>query len=139
MQMNFGRDDMIGAWTLEGTFVEDADGKRTPTWGDNPKGIIIYTADGHMTAITRRGDRTLPASGSSADDKAAAFDTYLNYAGRWSLAGNVVTHHIQHALDPNWVGSDRDRTIDFQGDRMVFSGLAGDGKTNAIIIWRRAQ
>lgn len=135
--MSLSPQDLIGAWTLEGSFVEAADGTRTPTWGDDARGLIMYTADGYMTAITRRGDRTLPAD-ASADDKADAFDSYLNYAGRWTLSGNVVTHHIEHALDPGWVGSARDRTIDHQGDRMVFSGLAGDGKSNAVIIWRRA-
>ncbi len=134
--MGLSRDDLVGAWTLEGTYTEDADGNRTPTWGDDAKGVIMYTADGYMTAITRRGDRSLPAAASAAD-KAAAFDNYLNYAGRWTLDGNVVTHHIEHALNPNWVGTARDRTIDHQGDRMVFSGLAGDGKSNAVIIWRR--
>ena len=135
--MSLSPDDLIGVWTLEGTYTQAEDGTRTPTWGDEPKGVIIYTADGWMTAITGRGDRTLPPD-ADAEAKAAAFDTYLNYAGRWTLDGNVVTHHIELATDPNWVGSARNRTIDHQGDRMVFSGLAGDGKTNAVIIWRRA-
>ena len=137
--MSLNREDLIGAWTLEGSYIENADGTRSPTWGDDPKGIIMYTADGYMTAITRRGDRTLPAGEASADDKATAFDSYLNYAGRWTLSGNTVTHHIEHALDPNDVGRSRDRTIDHQGDRMVFSGLSGDGKRNAVIIWRRPR
>jgi hypothetical protein len=135
--MSLSREDLIGAWTLEGSYVEESDGSRTPTWGDDPKGVIMYTADGYMTAITRRGDRTLPAASASADDKAAAYDSYLNYAGRWTLAGNTVTHHIEHALDPNAVGTSRDRMIEHQGDRMVFSGLSGDGKRNAVIVWRR--
>jgi len=133
--MSLSRNDLVGVWTLEGTFTEDADGRRTPTWGDDPQGVIMYTADGYMTAITRRGDRALPAANAGAADKVAAFDSYLSYAGRWTLAGNVVTHHIEHALDPNWVGTSRDRTIDHQGDRMVFSGLAGDGRSNAVIVW----
>lgn len=136
--MSLSPSDLIGVWTLEGSFTEDGEGRRTPTWGDDPKGLIIYTADGYMTAITRRGDRSLPAN-AGADDKAAAFDSYLNYAGRWTLTGNTVTHHIEHALDPNWIGTARDWTIDHQGDRMVFSGLAGDGRTSAVIIWRRAN
>ena len=134
--MTLSPDDLIGTWTLEGSFVERPDGTRTPSWGDDPKGVIIYTADGYMTAITRHGSRKLPAD-ATADDKAAAFDSYFNYAGRWTLDGDIVTHHIEHALDPNLVGTSRDRTIDHQGDRMVFSGLGNDGKSRAIIIWRR--
>jgi hypothetical protein len=136
--MSLSRDDLIGAWTLEQTYAEDEAGNRTPTLGDNPKGLIMYTADGYMTAITGRADRQLPVPDASDADKAAAFDGYTNYGGRWSLNGNVVTHHIEHAINPNWIGTARDRTIDHQGDRMVFSGLGADGVTNAVIIWRRA-
>lgn len=134
--MGISPQDLIGAWTLEGSYIEHDDGTQTPTWGDDATGLIVYTADGYMTAITRRGDRSLP-DGADAAAKAAAFDSYLNYGGRWTLSGNTVTHHIEHALDPRWVGTARDRTIDHQGDRMVFSGLSGDG-SNAIIVWRRA-
>lgn len=135
--MSLKPEDIIGAWTLEGSYVERDDGTRQSTWGDDATGLIIYSADGYMTAITRRGDRTLPDV-PDAEAKAAAFDSYLNYGGRWTLSGNTVTHHIEHAADPRWVGVSRDRTIEYQGDRMVFSGLAGDGKTNAVIVWRRA-
>ena len=136
--MSFSPDDLVGAWTLEANYTEDDDGNRTPALGDDPQGRIMYTADGYMAAMTGRGDRQLPAAGASEADKAAAFDSYMNYAGRWTLRGNVVTHQIEHATNPNWIGSARDRTIDHQGDRMVFTGLAADGVTRGVIIWRRA-
>lgn len=128
-------DDIIGAWHLVDTYIENPDGTRTPTQGPDPRGIIMYTPDGWMSAITRWGDRQLGA-GSDAD-KARMFDTYLNYAGRWSLEGDTVTHHIDHALHPDWIGASRDRRIDHQGTRMVFSGYGSDGKSNAVIIWQK--
>ena len=136
--MSLSRDDLVGVWTLEATYTEDDDGNRTPVLGENPQGRIMYTADGYMTAMTGRGDRELPASGASEADKAAAFDSFMSYAGRWTLNDKVVTHQIEYATNPNWVGTARDRSIDHQGDRMVFSGLSGDGVTRAVIIWRRA-
>ena len=136
--MSLSRDDLVGVWTLEATYTEDDDGNRTPVLGENPQGRIMYTADGYMTAMTGRGDRQLPASGASEADKAAAFDSFMSYAGRWTLNDKVVTHQIEYATNPNWVGTARDRSIDHQGDRMVFSGLSGDGVTRAVIIWRRA-
>jgi len=137
--MSLSADDLVGVWTLEATYAEDDDGNKTPALGDNPKGRILYTADGYMVAMTGYGNRQLPASGASEADKAAAFDSYMTYSGRWSLSGNVVTHKIDHATNPNWIGSARERTIDHQGDRMVFSGISGDGVTRAIIIWRRVD
>ncbi len=137
--MSLSHDDLVGVWTLEATYTEDEDGNRTPALGDDPQGRIMYTADGYMTAMTGRGDRQLPATGASDAEKAAAFDSYMNYAGRWLLRDNVVTHQIEYATNPNWVGTTRERTIDHQGDRMVFSGLAADGVTRGIMIWRRAR
>ena len=136
--MSLSQDDLVGVWTLEATYTEDDDGNRRPTLGDNPKGRIMYTADGYMAAMTGRGDRQLPAAGASDADKAAAFDSYMTYTGRWSLSDNVVTHHIEHATNPNWIGTSRNRTIDHQGDCMVFSGRSGDGLSKAVIVWRRA-
>ena len=136
--MSLSPDDLIGVWTLEATYLIDGEDNQTPALGDNPKGRIMYTADGYMAAMTGFGDRQMPAEDARVADKAAAFDSFMTYSGRWTVSGNVVTHVIDHATDPNWVGSSRERTIDHQGDRMVFSGLSGDGVTQAIIIWQRA-
>lgn len=137
--MSLSANDLVGVWTLEATYAEDDDGNQSPALGDNPIGRIMYTADGYMAAMTGYGDRRLPAAGASDGEKAAAFDSYMTYSGRWSLSGNVVTHEIDLATNPNWIGSARERTIEHQGDRMVFSGISGDGVTRAIIIWRRVD
>lgn len=133
-------EDIIGAWNLVDTFRENPDGTKTPHQGANPKGIIMYTADGHMSAITRASNRPFPATADATDaDKASMFDSYLSYAGRWSLDGDTVTHHVDHALNENFVGMDRKRVIDHQGDRMVLKGLGGDGTSTATIIWERPK
>jgi hypothetical protein len=136
-------EDIIGAWNLVDTFRDNPDGTRTQHQGADPMGIIMYTADGHMSAITRAGNRPFPATADATDvDKARMFDSYLSYAGRWSLDGNTVTHHVEHALNENLVGRDRKRVIDHQGDRMVLQGeggAGGDGTSIATIIWERPK
>jgi len=134
--MSIQPSDIIGTWHLVDNYVENPDGTRTPTRGPHPTGILMYTTDGYMNAITRWRDRDLGEG--NAADKERMFDTYQNYAGRWSLDGNTVTHHIDHALNPNFVGSSRDRKIDYQGDRMVYVGLGSDGVSKGTIVWQRA-
>jgi len=136
--MSIQPEDLIGAWHLVDTWVDNADGTQTRHQGPTPKGIIMYTADGHMSAITRWSERPFPQSGVTDADKARMFDTYLSYAGRWSLDGNQVTHHIEHALNDTWVGLDRPRQIEKRGDHMYFTGPAGDGG-HATIIWQRER
>lgn len=136
--MSIQPSDIIGAWHLVDTYILNPDGTHTLTQGPEPTGIVLYTADGYMNAITRWGTREFPASKAN-EDKARMFDTYLSYAGRWTLDGNTVTHHIEHALDPNTHGLERKRDIEYQGDRMVYSGLAAsDGISKGIVVWQRA-
>lgn len=135
--MAIKEDDLIGAWELEEMYAEAEDGSRTHPMGRDASGMIMYTADGHMSAITYVADRFLPADRASDEERAEAFSTYFNYAGRWSLDGDAVTHEIAHALDPNMSGISLTREIEHEGNRMVFTGFGPDGKTRQVIIWKR--
>lgn len=131
-------DDLIGAWTLEEMYAEDADGARTHPMGRDAGGMIMYTPDHHMSAIVHTADRFLPADRPSDEDRAEAFANYFNYAGTWTLTDDAVTHELSHALDPNMVGLSLTRGIEHEGARMVFSGMGPDGVTKQVIIWKRA-
>jgi hypothetical protein len=39
------------------------------------------------------------------------------YAGRYSLHGDRVVHHVELSLFPNWVGTDQMRSVEGTGDR----------------------
>jgi|TARA_B110000263_G_C15309834_1_gene512432 hypothetical protein len=136
--MSIKPDDIVGVWTLEDTYVEDDEGNRTPTLGKDPKGRIIYTPDGYMVALTEKNGRKPLSVNASDNEKAAAFDSCMTYSGKWTLKNNIVTHEIDTGSNPIWVGTKRDRKIDYQGDHMTFTGLLDDGITTAVIIWRRS-
>ena len=129
--------DLVGAWVLDEMYAEDGDGGRTHPMGRDAGGMIMYTSDGYMSAITHFADRFLPADRPSDEERAEAFSTYFNYAGTWALADDTVTHTIQTALDPNMVGMSLSRDITKDGAKLVFSGLAPDGVTRQFIIWKR--
>lgn len=139
--MAFGKDDLIGAWQLDDMYAEGEDGTKSYPMGRNPGGTILYTPDGYMTAITHRKDRFLPADRPSDDEMIEAFQSYLNYAGKWELesseGGATVSHTIEHALNPNMVGKTLQRRIVSEGGRLIFSGKSPDGATNNVIIWKR--
>jgi hypothetical protein len=46
----------------------------------------------------------------SAEAKAAAFDGYMSYAGRWYVEGDEVVHTVELALTPDAVGRAQRRT-----------------------------
>ncbi len=129
--------DLVGAWVLDEMYAEDEDGNRTHPMGRDADGMIMYTPDGYMSAITHFADRFLPADRPSDEERAEAFSTYFNYAGTWTLEEDTVTHTIRTALDPNMVGLSLSRDITQDGPRMVFSGQGPDGATRQFIIWKR--
>jgi hypothetical protein len=41
--------ELVGTWTVVSGETVRPDGSRTPTFGDNPKGILVFTSDGRLS------------------------------------------------------------------------------------------
>ena len=88
--MEMKPDNIVGVWTLVETYIVDDGGNKIPTLGENPKGRIIYTPDGYMVAMTEIDDRKPLSDNASDSEKAAAFDNFMTYSGKWTLKDNIV-------------------------------------------------
>ena len=113
-----------GAWRYVGTTY---DGKPREDRGDNPPGIIIYDASGHMAVqITPTRERR----------RSAPMSQFLAYFGTYSIdeCAGTVTHHRQGDLradgEINAV-----RQYRFEDDRLILSPV---GSTQEI-IWERIK
>lgn len=139
--------DLTGPWHLEDFTIRFAD-DRPPLrpFGEGARGQLIYTADGHMSATLCRADRP-PLGGrletsarAPADAKAAAFDGYLAYAGRWRLDGDAVVHAVDFALTPDLVGAENRRTARLIDGRLhlTYRLTARSGvERTYTLVWRR--
>lgn len=73
-------------------------------------------------------------------EKAAAFDSYFHYAGTWRIDGEQVIHAVEHALNPNFVGTDQVRDMDYSGDQLILSAshrTASGAEMRNMLVWRR--
>src|SRR5262245_50992891 len=71
-------------------------------YGQNPTGFLTYTSDGRMMAIITNGGRQPFATTSpSVQERAEAFSTMAAYAGRYTVSGERVIHHVQAAWVQN--------------------------------------
>ncbi|CAK7054882.1 MAG: hypothetical protein DELT_01171 [Desulfovibrio sp.] len=99
----------IGTWKLAQAYaVDEADNYLNDVYGPNPTGIIIYGADGRMSAlITNGGRKNLDGDRQSApmEQRAEAFFSSIGYGGTYTYNGTEVVHHIDIATYPNWVGT----------------------------------
>lgn len=128
-----------GTWFLVDWRI-DSGGRVTQPFGPQATGMICYTGDGHMQAvIAAAGRRALSAPvprQAPEAERAAAFDSYFHYAGRYEIIpGPRVVHRVTQALNPALVGTEQVRDIHLEGDKLVLS--ATEGLRRHRITWRR--
>jgi hypothetical protein len=119
--------------------------KNDAPFGSSPIGVLTYTRDDRMTAIISHGGRK-PLSGDRISappaERAEAFATFFAYAGRYSLGGDTVTHHVEVSSVENWVNTDLVRLIKFEGDRLILRTppMSVGGKVQSTeLVWERIK
>ena len=137
---------LVGAWELV-SWDLSVDGERGPHgFGDAVTGLLLYLADGHMSAILsdpRRAPLSVePFAAAPADERARASRSYVSYGGRWTVDGDQVRHHVEFCLLPNWVGTDLVRTVSWEDDDLVLATAPERDSTGRVVTnrlrWRRA-
>jgi hypothetical protein len=128
--------------------ITTADGKKTLPFGDHPKGMLIFTADGHFSQVHVAGGLPRIASnnrlaGTDADNKAIVQGT-LALFGTYSVdeQKKTLTFNIQASTYPNAEGTSQTRTIDrLTADefRNTNPGAARDGPALASNLYTRAK
>ncbi|MFT6144964.1 MAG: hypothetical protein ACJAZO_002079 [Myxococcota bacterium] len=146
--MGVNSSDVVGAWVLGDFRITFSDDRPSVfPFGEDAVGQILYAASGHMSAVLSRADRPavsasrLETAGSApADEKAAAFDSYLSYGGTWSVDGDDIIHTVTHALTPNLVGQENRRHVTLGTDSVTlsYSLVARSGVTRTYTLrWMR--
>jgi hypothetical protein len=137
---------LIGTWTLVSAVREEIpSGAKTDLFGPNPHGFINYSVDGRMIALITRADRKPPADGKATSAEAEAlFRSMLGYAGRYTIEGNEVTHHVDISWNESFNGGEQKRHVALQGDRLILSTPQSpdpiDRKLSVrTMTWQRVQ
>jgi hypothetical protein len=109
-------DRLVGTYRLLSMEHFSEDGEVGRPFGENPKGFIIYTAEGYMSAILMRADRPDFADAdilaATDAERVAAFASSSAYAGRWEIVGDQIIHHLEVTTYPNWTGTDQPRNFE---------------------------
>ena len=138
-------DNLVGTWRLVSASSTSSAGARSETpYGPSPSGLITYTADGRISTVISYGGRKPLSFGrggvTQMEEQAEAFKTFLAYAGRYTLNGDQVTHHVEVSSIQNYVNKDLVRSVKFEEDRITLvtppTPVNGEIQTVAL-IWRR--
>jgi Lipocalin-like domain len=139
------KNELVGTWKLLSASSTASTGERSEIpYGLNPTGFITYTAEGRVVALISYGGRKPLSVGGGLtaplEEQAEAFKTFIAYAGRYTLSGDKVTHHVEISSIQNYVGKDLVRSVKFQGDQitLVTPPMPVNGIIQTVeLIWQR--
>lgn len=120
------RDGLMGGWVLASFTSRNVDtGAVSEPLGAEPQGLILYTADGSMSAQLARGDGT----------------DYIAYGGRFTIDEDAATvrHHVTMSTIPELMATPQLRRAALAGDRLTLSARSTDAgvTTENTLVWRR--
>ncbi len=144
------KNELIGTWQLL-SYIE-VPVKGTDSYfpmGKNPKGILIYGADGFMSVNISSSERSKFSSNdrylSSQEEMLSCVKGYIAFAGSYQIDNNlaIVSYAIQSSSFPNWEGEIQERKIDFEGDVLYLKSvnpiLSNNEYVNSYMTWQRVE
>jgi len=123
------RDAVLGAWELVSFIARDvATGADRHPLGTAPRGLILYTADSHMSAQLAESDMS----------------EYIAYGGRFSVDEETSTlhHDVTISMMPELLAQPQFRNAAVDGDFLTLSATSADDAgvtTHSSLVWRRAS
>ncbi len=141
------KDAIVGSWNFVVAEVTAPDGKKSFPFGETPKGILIFAADGRFAQIHVAGDVPKIASNNrltgTPEEYAEIMRRSLSVFGTYTVdeANKTVTYNIVSSSFPNWQGEVQTRAIDkLTSDEFVNTNrsVAGD-RGSASNFYRRVK
>jgi hypothetical protein len=141
--MTLTADQLVGTWQLQRWLCVYGDGTATEPFGAGAEGLLLYSADGWMSACIMASGRPRLSAANPREapqgERAMAFDGYFSYAGRWRIVDGRVQHEVTLALNPGMVGTLQLRDAEFSGHGLTLSATepVRGGTRLHRLEWRR--
>jgi hypothetical protein len=138
------QDIIRGRWNIVSWEQVYDDGRILHPMGKELEGFIEYGAFGMFCVIAKKDRLRFQSGGqwsADNDEKAGAYGSYLTYAGNYEVQGDVIFHHVQHSLFPNWEGGTQKRVAILDDDVLALTARLEEGTgeaRTARLLWKRA-
>jgi hypothetical protein len=134
---------IVGVWKLVSAHNTGKDGvKKMGSYGPNPQGLLIFTANGYYTSVNSRPDIPKFASGSrmtgTPEENKAVVQGSIGSFGTYTVdaSGKQLTYKVQGGTWPGWTGTDQKRQIALVGDDLTLTLTASYGGTSDLVYKR---
>ena len=141
------KDQLAGTWRNVSTIITRQDGTKLEPFGNQPTGILIFTADGNMALINMRSDLPKIASNNRLQGTPEEYQAIMRgthaYFGTYTVneAAKSFITSVEGSTFPNDVGEIGSRTVTtITADELTYTYPAGTiAGAVAEASWRRAK
>jgi len=140
------KEQLVGTWLVATVDNIHPDGSRFQSLGPNPKGIMIFDANGWFSFQIAQPGRPKFASDNrlqgTAEENKATVQGSLSYYGNYSVdeADRVLHLYVETSSYPNFDGIDNKRIItSLSENELKWFSPAGSIGTTAEVVWKRAK
>ena len=118
-----------------------------PTFGDNPRGMMILDLDGNYVNVVGRATLPKVAAGSrlggTPDENKELVGGSIAHFGRYSIddGGKTLTLRIEMSTYPNWDGTMQKRAMTISGDQLSYTipAPSAASRTPVDVVWKRVK
>jgi hypothetical protein len=139
------KEQIVGAWTLVSWVLTRPDGTKNYRFGNNPKGVNMFSADGHYSLIIVQPDLPKIASNdalkATAEEAQAIVGGSIAYFGTYDVdeASKTLSFQIDGTTLANQLGIPQKRIIDaISANEMRYSNAIAVGGGKIEVALKRA-
>jgi hypothetical protein len=137
------KEQLVGTWTFISTTGKLPDG--SPTWGSNPKGLLVFTDNGRYSSHIVRADVPKFAAknrlqGTPDENKAAVHGSIATF-GTYTVdeASKSFTVRFEASTYPNNTGTEQTRPFTITGDELKVINPASSAGGQTELVYQRAK
>jgi Lipocalin-like domain len=141
------KDGIVGAWSLVAVTADLANGSKSEPFGADPKGIIIFTPDGHFALFQSRAELPKIASNdrakATAEEAAAIIGGSIAYFGTYSVdeAEKSLSVTLDGSTFPNLLGGPAQKRLitSLDTNELKFANPRTPSGMTLQTVWKRAE
>ncbi len=140
------KDQLVGTWLLTAVSAERDDGTKSEPFGASPKGVIIFTADGHFSLLQQRAEIPKIAANDRAkatpEEARAIVDGAIAYYGTYTFnePDKTILVKLIGGTYTNIVGGPEQKRIvtALTADELKFTNPRTPAGVTLLTAWKRA-
>src|SRR6266852_8059074 len=138
-----GAKSLVGSWAAVSAVVTDASGKKTDTFGPNPRGMLVFTSDGRYTVTIMRA--SLPKFAANNRNKGSAEENQgvvagsIAHFGKYKVEDKAIVFNVESSTYANWDGAPQKRPFTVSGDQLKYVVPSASVGGTAELVWKRVK